>query len=253
MAERKGRSGKGIAGRQKRAGLPRAGGARNDGVGPEARLQANKHRDVQVARTGGRKLFDEERRGVFLEWFAATANVSLAAEQAGINYKTAFRHRMNDADFAADWDRALEQGVARLKAKLLESKAAPRRGIDGDLDAPEMADVDPQIGLAILRESERRLAGWPKAGAAPRVATNAEVRESLAGRLRAFRARVRAERAGRSAETPPRDGEGDRREAGVEGAPNVAASRESELPPPNPGPLHHPTDGPPPRAGEDIQ
>jgi hypothetical protein len=93
MAERKDRGGKKIGGDISGVG---SGG---DAVDPttafqavplpvpgriekEARLQAGKHRDVQVARTGGRKLFGEERRGVFLEWFAATANVSLSAEQA---------------------------------------------------------------------------------------------------------------------------------------------------------------------------
>jgi hypothetical protein len=198
MAERQGVSGRKTGQGKKEGPSPdrgqgQAGSGRTEArVGAQTRLRGGKHRDLQVARTGGRKLFDEERRGVFLEWFAATANVSLSAEQAGISYKTAFKHRMNDADFAADWDRALEQGVARAKAKQLESKGRPRRGIDGDLDAPEMGDVDPQIVIAMIRESERRLAGYPKAGAAPRVATNAEVRESLAARLRAFRARVRA-------------------------------------------------------------
>jgi hypothetical protein len=197
MAERKGRGGKTGRGTKESPSPDRGPGQAGSGrtearVGAQTRLRGGKHRDVQVARTGGRKLFDEARRAVFLEWFAATANVSLSAEQAGISYKTAFKHRMSDAGFAADWDRALEQAVARLKAKLLESKAAPRPGIDGDLDAPEMGEVDPQIGILLLREHERRLAGWPKSGAPPRVATNEEVRASLAARLRAFRARVRA-------------------------------------------------------------
>jgi len=198
------------------------------GAGDEfERVQANKHREVQVARTGGRKLFDRERRAVFLEWFAATCNVSMSAERAGINYKTAFRHRMNDADFAADWDRAAEQAIARLKAKQLETKAREVRiGIEGDLDAPEMEDIDPAIAATLLREHERRLAGYPKQGRAPRVASNAEVRAALTKALQAFRQRAEARRAG----------------AGIASS----SSAEAE------GPLHRPSDGSPPRAGEDL-
>ncbi len=158
------------------------------------RVQANKHRAVQVARTGGRKLFDEDAKSRFLEWFAATCNVSLSAEQAGFNYKTAFRHRMNDERFAQGWDRALAQGVARLKAKTLETKAKETPiGIEGDLDAPEMEPIDPALAIQLLREHERRLAGYPKSGARPRLATNAEVRAALVQRLAAFGARVKGE------------------------------------------------------------
>ncbi len=51
---------------------------------------------------------------------------------------------------------------------------------------------------------------------------------------------------------PPRNGEGDRREAGVEGHVEETAVAEGQENPPVP--LHHPpaADGPPPRAGEDL-
>jgi hypothetical protein len=163
----------------------------HEAVAGDGRIQPNKNREMQVARTGGRKLFDAARKAVFLEWFAATANVVLSAEQAGINYKTAFRHRMQDERFRELWDLALEQGVARQKAKLIETKCRePRIGIEGDLDAPEMEEPDPQIVLAILRESERRLAGYPKRGGMPKIATNEEVREALVKRLAVFGVRV---------------------------------------------------------------
>ncbi|WP_158274576.1 hypothetical protein [Sphingosinicella humi] len=170
-------------------GWPRGSAARNDDEGE--RVVPGKNRPLQVARTGGRKLFDEARRSLFLEWFAATCNVKLSAERAGVNYKTVFKHRMNDERFAEAWDRALEQGVARLKAKLLETRARETPiGIDGDLDAPELEAVDPALAIQLLREHERRLAGYPKRGATPRVATNAEVREALVKRLAAFGVRV---------------------------------------------------------------
>src|SRR5688500_1964036 len=70
--------------------------------GGNGRIHAGRHRDIQIARTGARKLFDVPAKTIFLEWFAATCNLSWAAEMAGFNYKTVLRHRMNDPDFAAD-------------------------------------------------------------------------------------------------------------------------------------------------------
>lgn len=170
-----------------------AGGSRPGTGDKRARLQAGKHRKVQLARTGGRKLFRKAARAEFLEWFAATCNVQWAAEKAGFNYKTVLRHRMNDPLFAEDWDRAMRQGYARLEAKRLETKRreAPI-GIEGDWDAPEMDAMEPARMDAILRERGRELAtGVRKQGRRPRIASNAEVWAALKKGLRAYRARVR--------------------------------------------------------------
>lgn len=194
------------------AGLPRApkrraridgdGGSAVDDAG--ARIQAGKHRLVQVARLGGRKLFDAAAKAVFLEWFAATCNLAWAAERAGFNYKTVLRHRMTDAHFAEDWDRAVRQGYARLEAKRLETKRrdAPI-GIEGDHDAPEMDDMDPARMDDILRERGRQMAGVRKAGRPPQVAaSNEEVRAALIRGLKALGVRVSGE-AGEGEATPP--------------------------------------------------
>jgi hypothetical protein len=96
------------------------------GGGAKLRVCAGKNRIVQVASAGSRKLFDARRREVFLEWFAATCNVRLAAAKAGVAYQTVFKHRMKDPAFAADWDVALAQGYARLEAR---PAAAHRRDL----------------------------------------------------------------------------------------------------------------------------
>ena len=103
---------------------------------------------------------------------------------------------MNDPDFAEAFDRALEQGTARVRAKLIESrdKGEPIE-IGGDREAPELDGIDPQVALSLLREHERMRGGPPagfgrKQGRRPRVATNAEVRSALVKRLRAFGVRV---------------------------------------------------------------
>ena len=104
MAKKEGPSPRGA-----RAGrLPRGSAARNDEGERTERLQPNKNREAQVARTGGRKLFDKARRKVFLEWFAATPT-SRSRRKAG-HYKTPFKHREVRC-VAADWDRALQQGM----------------------------------------------------------------------------------------------------------------------------------------------
>jgi hypothetical protein len=187
---------------EKKAGLPRPCGPRND---EPQRIVPGKNRKVQIARTGKRKLFDRARRKVFLEWFAATANVKMSAEKAGVSYKTVFKHRMKDADFAQDWNRALAQGYARVEAKVLETRGPGGGGgpiaIDGDLDAPELDEVDPQA-VQLLREHRRGLAEGKGAGQSrkqgrrPRVASNAEVRAALLKRLKAFGIRVSGENGG---------------------------------------------------------
>ena len=208
--------------------------------GPEeelGRVQPNKNRALQVARTGGRKLFDEAAQQDFLEWFAATGNVAWSAELAGFNYKTVLRHRMNDPRFAEGWDRAVRQSVARLEAKRLETgRRELPIGIEGDRDAPEMDDLPPERIDAILRDHKRDIAagsggGRRKQGRRPRIASNAEVRSALVGRLAAYGVRIYGE--------PPAPEDG-----------NDGGERDST------GPLHQPspsaTAGPPPRPGEDL-
>jgi hypothetical protein len=233
------------------------------GSGPErkegaTRLTAGKHRRVQIARTGGRKLFGAAAQKVFLEWFAATCNLSWSAEMAGFNYKTVLRHRMNDARFREGWERAVEQGYARLEAQQLETKKREVPiGIEGDWDAPEMDPMDPQLALAILRERKREVKHPEmvrRQGRRPRVASNAEVKAALEKRLKAFYVRERARLGREEGEIPPRDGEGDRgaqRRGGGGSAPEPTPPGGAPPPPP---PLHHPAapDGPPPRPGEDL-
>jgi hypothetical protein len=158
---------------------------------------------VQLTQPGKRKLFGRAAKQDFLEWFAATANLGWSARQAGFNYKTVLKHRMKDPVFAADYDRALEQGFARVLAQQLETKiakdAAAPVGIEGDRDVPAMQQMDPERAMLLLREHGRYLAG-PRAGAGaarkqgrrPLVATYEEVRVAIAKALAAFEKRVRA-------------------------------------------------------------
>ena len=162
------------------------------------RIIPNKHRKLQVTQSR-RKLFGRAAKQDFLEWFAATANLGWSARQAGFNYKTVLKHRMKDPVFAADYDRALEQGFPRLLAQQLETKIEGEApiGIEGDRDVPEMQKMDPDRAILLLREHGRYLAGRGagagearKQGKRPRVATNAEVKAELEKALRVFQRRI---------------------------------------------------------------
>jgi hypothetical protein len=226
------------------ARLPRGDAARND---EEERIASGRNRELQVARGGERKLFKGKLRRRFLEYFAATANAKWSADRAGIAYQTVWKHRMSDPRFAEAYDRALEQALARVRAKLVETriKAEPIE-IDGDFDAPELDEIDPQIGLAILREHGWGLSGPSplgrprKAMRTPRVASNAEVRAALVKRLEAFGERVWGEGKGNAGAPLPTDGGG---RVGVE-YPSGTERVESPPPPQPLGPQARPPDGP---------
>jgi hypothetical protein len=175
-------------------------------------IRPSKYRDMQVARVGKRKLFDKARRKVFLEWLAATGNCVFAAAKAGVNYKTVWKHRMKDPRFAEAFDRALDQGVARAKARLIEDKPKQPIDIDGDLDAVEFEPADPELVLKLVREHERHKAGVPRRQqrTRARIASNKEVEEALRKRIRAFVKRERAMRrilrdGSSPSSAPPRD------------------------------------------------
>ncbi|HEX8222752.1 MAG TPA: hypothetical protein VF605_02925 [Allosphingosinicella sp.] len=188
--------------------------------GEDGRIGPGRNREAQVRRDGERKLFDEAAKKAFLEWFAATCNAAWAAERAGFNYKTVWKHRMNDPVFADAYDRAEEQALARLRAKRLETKRKPLKiGVEGDWDAPEMDDIDPILASTLLREHDGKAGRPRKTGRVPRVASNAEVRAALVRRLGAYGVRVFGE--------PP--------------SPSASAAEGAEAP----GPLHQPLAGPP--------
>ena len=180
-------------------------------------VQRGKRRLKQVARTGGRKLFDARRRGIFLEWFAATCNVKLAAEKADIGYHTVFRHRRADAAFAEAWDEALAQGYAALEAGLLaDALAADTYSYElnePERDRPETPSSSPlsfEQRMFLLREYRRsdgvrgpRAVGKPPPFA-PRIATEAEAAAALIRRLKSFAMRVaEADAEGRTVLDPP--------------------------------------------------
>lgn len=162
------------------------------------RVVRNKRVRAQYAPTS-RKLFKGTIKAAFLEWFAATANVSLSARKAGIHYRTVLRHRSEDADFAAEMEQALETGMVRVRAWALElGEEAGSEEPDAPVDMKPV-NLTPDMALQLIREDERRKAAalkgtafGPRPGRAPTVATSEEVRAALVKALRRYGDRLRA-------------------------------------------------------------
>lgn len=61
----------------------------------------------------------------FLDALRTTGNVAESCRRAGVGSHTAYQRRQNDADFANDWDNALEDSIDTLEAE------ARRRALEG--------------------------------------------------------------------------------------------------------------------------
>lgn len=171
-----------------------AGDEDGSAKGQQYQAVPTKHREAQMKRRPGRKLFDRKAKEDFLGWYAASGNCVWAAEKAGFNDGTVWRHRASDPDFAEAFDRAAEQGIARAKVAMLESRmrAKPYR-IEEGREVPEF-EVDPEIAMRLVVEHERAGGRTPgrrgKQGRAPRVASNAEVDAALTKRMKAYLRRL---------------------------------------------------------------
>jgi hypothetical protein len=112
--------------------------------GPEGRVvRPAKNGKTQIMRTGGHR-WSAAAEAVFLEHLAATANVRASADAVGFSTVAIYKRRMAEAGFAGRWQRALEQGVARIEMALVHSAAASLEGtpIAGDHPIPAMSVVD---------------------------------------------------------------------------------------------------------------
>jgi hypothetical protein len=181
------------------------------------RVSPNKNRLVQVRRVGSRKLLDKARKETFLEWFAATCNVALSAAKAGVCDKTVYKHLLKDPAFEEAALRALRVGYFRLEARELQEayrpaigghphpaqaeleSPSPSRG-EGEYEVRVLDDAqaeehfDPVLALHLLREHRRHLPGSADGRknqrTTARSATNKEIAEALAKRLKGFGLRV---------------------------------------------------------------
>ena len=159
--------------------------------GEEGLIVPGNRRRLQKRRSPRRRLFGPRLKARFLEHLAATCNVAASAAAAGVAVGTVYAHRAKDPAFRADWERALEQGYARLEAALLERAIAglDRTEIRGDLvvDGPEAVErVDWDRAMDLLRQHRRGLIGLPAATA--RKPQRVPIEQVTAKLIRKFRA-----------------------------------------------------------------
>ena len=210
-------------------------GAVDRGTGEAVpRITANKGRRLQQAAPSSRRtLFDAERKERFLGYFCGSANLSWAAREAGVNYRTVLRHRATDPAFGEAYDLAEAQSVPRLRAWLAEAAEETRQkladaalgegtdasGCPGDEEpggdtAPARLSVEQT--MQFLRDHEQSQARRERAarlgpgrgnGRPVSVASNEEVKAALVKALWAHGIRVRAGQ-GQSGEAPGPSSEG---------------------------------------------
>ena len=107
-------------------------------------------RIVRPAQNGGTKVvrasaarWSDRAEGRFLDCLAQTCNVTAAAAAAGFSTTAVYRRRARWPGFAAQWDRAIDTGYARLEARLValatDSLRAPGSAPNAAADAPDAA------------------------------------------------------------------------------------------------------------------
>lgn len=138
-----------------------------NGVGNGAETgNAAGNADVMVTarKRGGTKLkkapeqsWSQARRQRFLDALAATANVRMAADAAGMGLPGAYKARQRDAAFAELWEAALEQGYGRLESELLSSALGERRDGEGHVIADVNA-IEPNGDRAVVGRLDQTLA-----------------------------------------------------------------------------------------------
>lgn len=184
------------------------------------RIRPAKNRLLQVNGAPNRKLFDKARKELFLEWFAATCNTRLSAGKAGVNETTIYKHLQKDEAFAEACRSAVQLAYFRLEARELQEAHRPAMtssAAEPPHPAPAEAGVDPlpqggegyevrilddelaeehfnpELALQLLREHRRHLpgsgAGRPAQRTSAQSATNKEIAEALAKRLKTFAVR----------------------------------------------------------------
>lgn len=171
----------------------------------------------QVIRTRGHR-WSEEAEEIFLDALSLTCNATFAAAQAGFSVNAVYKRRRSDARFAARWDQARQQGVARLDLLLIRGAEAALEGRTPDSESP-LPPMTVADAIAIVRMYGEKPGGEPRRRdwtARPRELD--EVKGSILSKLSALErtlAREAAEAAeagedaGAGRDGPRGDGEGE--------------------------------------------
>lgn len=165
-------------------------------------------------RLGGKGRFDPSTRQRFLDSLCLSCNVTMAAAHVGISLPTVYRAKHHDPVFAEQWREALDQGLERLEAQVIEHGGAgvalepadPDRALD-DPATPPPFDFDK--AMRALQHFAKQRAGIARKPGRP-AATAAETDAAIMGFLDRMRDRAVVERAAPSVlRAPDRAPDGD--------------------------------------------
>lgn len=91
------------------------------------------------------------KREAFLTTLVETANVAGAARAVGVPARSPYQLRRKDEEFAAAWDRALDEAYSKLEMMLL------RRATYGDAcDGADAPAISTTFALALLRHHQTK-------------------------------------------------------------------------------------------------
>lgn len=154
-------------------------------------------RELQARRTRADG-WTEAKRAAFLDHLAATANVEFSCKAVAMDPSGVFRLRRRDADFAEQWDAALDTAKARLRAMLIErSMGGGAAAVHGEGEClpdaapppPDARAMDTALALTVLRLHQEPIA-QKRGGAHMRRATKEETDAAIVKKLKALRKRL---------------------------------------------------------------
>jgi hypothetical protein len=137
-----------------------------------------------------------ERRQVFLDELAATANVSASARAAGMKEAQAYTERRKSRVFREAWEAALCEGFSRLELMMLERAMKALKHEVGDIDPARtrMEEYSNKLALTLLAAHRATVRGVRAVGAkAPTVSRVTGVKERLAAKFDVMHERRNAE------------------------------------------------------------
>lgn len=142
-----------------------------------------------------RRGFTAAKQEIFFTTLAATCNVSLAAEAAGVCKATVYAHRRGSAKFRARWALELREAYAKLELALLDRalNGTVRTVTRADGRTDRIHDYPNAVALTLLRRHQESAA---EAGFEPSPADVEELRGRLASKLARLRRRLDAEGGG---------------------------------------------------------
>jgi len=120
-----------------------------------APIAANANRPLQ-ARGERRRRFDDDRKRIFLDYFAGTADANAACAAAGISYSAYTAHYRKDPEFRAACDEALAVAVAGLEAEAVRQRVEAQRNLrEGLCPAGEISKEFDRV-MQLLARYDRR-------------------------------------------------------------------------------------------------